>query len=208
MSQLTDGLLLGNETIVDLYNSSGHRCKELEKINLRNHFVVLGDTAGISAHLPIEETFPHILSQKLKIDYYNLSVANGGVDAMKYNLFTWIRKIAKPKVIIVACEFNNAVMMSDDDLSSIAIADLNDPDVKELMNYGNLSGFFNARNFMFDQLLYYANNIPVYHLSWKNKLPAATNKVTDITCEGLSQYEIANILSDSISSKFQKAKAL
>lgn len=208
MSQLTDGLLLGNETIVDLYNSSGHRCKELEEINLRNHFIVLGDTAGISAHLPIEETFPYILSKKLKIDYYNLSVANGGVDAMKYNLFTWIKKIAKPKVIIVACEFNNAVMLSGDDLSSIATANLDNPNVKELMNYGNLSGFFNARNYVFDQLLYYANNIPVYHLNWENKLPSITKKVNDISCEGLSQHEIANILGDSVSSKFQKAKTL
>lgn len=203
--QFKNKFLIGNYSI-DLYNSLGHRCKELSDLNIRNHILIVGDTAGIQAHLPIEETFPHILSKKLKVDYYNLCVKDGGVDALKYNLFVWLHKVGKPKVIIVACEYANAILTTD--LNSIRFypGDLNNSVVQQVAESANYCGFFNARNELFNKLLYHSNNIPVYQLAWNNQVPLLTEKVNNIFCDNLNQNEIADLLYEQISHKFTMAR--
>jgi hypothetical protein len=75
-------------------NSYGHRCKELSELNLHNYILFVGDNICLSYHLPIEETFPYIVSKKLNVDYYNLSIFNGGIEAIKFNLLSWVHIIS------------------------------------------------------------------------------------------------------------------
>jgi len=198
-------LLIGNNPD-SIYNSLGHRCKELAEVNLRNHIIVLGDTAGLQLHLPVEETFPYLLSTKLEIDYYNLCVVNGGAEVVKYNLLTWLFKVAKPKAIILACEFVNSLLSTDLQSNTIFSMDLNNPQSQDLINNANYSGFFTARNFLFDRLLYHTNNIPIYQLVWENNIPLINEKVSNISCDNLDQKEISNILYEKMSFKFRAAR--
>lgn len=203
--QFKDKFLIGNYSI-DLYNSIGHRCKELSDLNIRNHILIVGDTAGIQAHLPIEETFPNILSKKLKVDYYNLCIKDGGVDALKYNLFVWLHKVGKPKTIIIACEYANAILSTDINSIDLYPSNLNDPIVQETIESANYCGFFNGRNELFNKLLYHSNNIPVYQLTWSNQTPLLTEKVSNIQCDQLNQSEIADLLYKEISHKLSAAR--
>ena len=84
------------------YNKRGHRCKDIEDINLDNYILFIGcsHTEGVGVRL--EDSYPFIVSNELKCDYYNLSMSGTGVDVVEYNLVTWLSKvIKKPKYIFV-----------------------------------------------------------------------------------------------------------
>jgi len=84
------------------YNNRGHRCKDIEDINLDNYILFTGcsHTEGVGVRL--EDSYPFIVSNELNYDYYNLSMSGTGVDVVEYNLLIWLSKvIKKPKYIFV-----------------------------------------------------------------------------------------------------------
>lgn len=91
-----------NNPITYLTNKLGHRCKDIEDIDLDNYFLTTGcsNTEGIGLHL--EDTYSHVLSKKLNCDYYNLGLGGTGIDVLFYNLITWLSKVKqKPKFIVL-----------------------------------------------------------------------------------------------------------
>ena len=83
-------------------NNLGHRCKNIEEIDLNNYFLVAGCSHGEGIGLHLEDTYPYLLSKELECDYYNLSLGGSGVDLLSYNLLTWLAKIKqKPKFLIL-----------------------------------------------------------------------------------------------------------
>ena len=83
-------------------NRLGHRCKNIEDIDLNNYFLTTGcsNTEGIGLHL--EDTYSYILSKTLNCDYYNLGLGGSGIDILFYNLLTWLSKVKqKPKFIVL-----------------------------------------------------------------------------------------------------------
>ena len=91
-----------NTTITYERNSNGHRCKEINDIDLNNYILFIGcsHTEGIS--LELEKTYPYLLSKKLGMDYYNLSLGATGPDTVLYNLVQWKTKVKQvPKLLIV-----------------------------------------------------------------------------------------------------------
>lgn len=185
------------------YNRHGHRCNEMSDINLRNHMLVVGDTAGLCLNLPIEQTFPFLLSKKLNISYYNLSVINGGIDIIKHNLYTWLFKFGLPKYIIVACEYVNSLHVADANLEDVYAADLQDSEIQELNLYANHCGFFTGRNYLNDLLLSHTKGSQIYQLTWENKI-SVFNSPTNIVCDNMSQLEITNALYTQIQSRIKK----
>ena len=91
-------------------NTLGHRCDELEDVlgkslDFKKYFIVLGDNAGLHMHQPVEETWPYLLAKETNHTYYNLCIINGGLEAVRYNLLTWLNKNHPPKYIFIACEW-------------------------------------------------------------------------------------------------------
>lgn len=83
-------------------NELGHRCKSLSNLNLENYILFLGCSNTMGIGLPLEQSFPYIVSQTLNCDYYNCSVAGTGIDVIEYNLLIWLSQIKKkPKKIII-----------------------------------------------------------------------------------------------------------
>lgn len=196
--------LIGNE-YDSIFNSHGHRSKELSELNLRNHFIVLGDTAGLQAHIKLEDTFPYLLSKRIKTDYYNLSVKDGGLDVLKYNLYTWISKVGKPKFIIISCEHVNALLTTDLNKTTLIPTDDNNSPQEQITLTANYSGFFNARNTLFDLLVKNTIIFPIYQLTWKNKVKVLSENSNTIFCDELTQEEIADCLYQKISIKRKAA---
>jgi len=191
---------LGNDPNT-IYNTHGHRCMEPSEVNTRNHFLVVGDNAGLSLDKPIEETFPYILSKKLNMSYYNLCVFNGGVDAIKLNLFSWLSKHESPKYIVIACEFLNSTLVSDSDFSFIVPSDLSDPITADLINNANHGTFFFGRNYLLENLINNTVSVPIFQLLWKEKTKLLSKGCTDVLCDSLTQQEIANLLYGKISDR-------
>lgn len=203
--RFVDGLL-GHDPD-NIYNSHGHRCKELSELNLRNYILFVGDNAGLQLNKPIEETLPYLTAKELAVDYYNLCIFNGGSDAIKFNLFSWLFKFPKPKAIIIASEFFNSLLISDQNHSFIGAADLSDDMVTDAINAANNNGFFNGRRYMLDTLISNSIQIPIYQLSIKDKIKVLSEIAVDIDYDPNSPQITATNLASEINKVYAKAKA-
>lgn len=200
--------LLGNG-LTDQYNSNGHRCKEISEINFQNYILFVGDNGSLGLDKPIEKTFPYIISNKLKCDYYNLSVFNGGLDAMKYNLISWFVKYKKPKAVIVTCEFLNSLLVADKNFLIIKGADYENEVIQDLANYGNTCGFFSGRNILVTELLKQYVICPIYQLCYKDTVQIfdssfATN--IEYNEDKFDYAHIANIIVDKMQEKNKRVR--
>ena len=82
-------------------NTNGHRCKDIEDIDLDNYILFAGCSHTEGIGLKLEDTYPYLLSKKLNTDYYNLAIGGAGVDTLSYNITTWFAKIKKPPKLLV-----------------------------------------------------------------------------------------------------------
>lgn len=103
------------------FNNFGHRCNNVEDIDLSNYLLFFGCSHTMGIANKLEDTFPYLTAQKLNIDYYNLGLGAAGPDAMLHNLIIWMSKInQKPKAIVwqwpdlaryLTIDKNNQVLM-------------------------------------------------------------------------------------------------
>lgn len=188
--------LLGHDQS-SLYNSKGHRSKELEDINLQNYLLFVGDNISLGLDKPVEETYPHIVSSLMNMDYYNLSIFNGGIDSIKYNLLIWNATIpVKPRAIIVSSEFLNAFLVSDKNYSVLQPANLDDEQIQSVLSSGNTTQYFPARSMLADKLLRNTLNVPIYQVNFENKLSVFSEGVSNIhySNEVINHFDIAKLI--------------
>jgi len=176
--------LLGHD-LADIFNSRGHRCKEIEEINLQNYILFAGDNVGVGWGTPLEETYPYLISKALNIDYYNLSIFNGGLDSLRYNLITWYLTIPqKPRAIIISNEFLNSFIVSDTNGDNLKSCDLNDEKVQIVLDTGNTTNYFKTRQYFTDKLLSNLIKNPIYQIEFKDKIPGLTSNVINLKHNG------------------------
>ena len=181
--QFYDGFL-GHDR-APLFNSRGHRCKELEDIDLHKYILFAGDNVGVGWDKPIEETYPHIISKSLNMDYYNLSIFNGGLDTLKHNLMTWFSKVPNtPEAIVISSEFLNSFLVCDEDYSNLKTCNLNDEHVQTVLDAGNVTGFWNARHIMLDKLISNYTSTQIYQIVFDGKIPAFRENTVNIDHTG------------------------
>jgi len=91
-----------NIEITYSFNNQAHRCKNFEDIDQDNYILYAGCSHTMGVGLELEKTYPYLLSKQLKMDYYNMALPATGVDAVEYNVLTWLAKInKKPRLIVV-----------------------------------------------------------------------------------------------------------
>ena len=148
-------------------NALGHRCDELEDVlgkslDFKKYFIVLGDNAGLHMHQPVEETWPYLLAKETNHTYYNLCVIDGGLEAVRFNLLSWLAKRHPPKYIFIACEWANrffGVNYEDDT-----------HDIVKASNLGDDAGYFLGRQRMFSMLVDQID-IPIYQIMRPTDVP-------------------------------------
>jgi hypothetical protein len=200
--------LIGNDSSPQ-FNNRGHRCKDVEDINLHNYFLFAGDNIGLGLDKDVTETYPYVVSKALKTDYYNLCVFNGGVDCLRYNIITWLNKYKeKPKAIIVSYEFLNSVIVSDHNFKNLKYCDLTDATTRDLLEAAQETGFFKMRNYLTDKLIIRLVNIPIFQINFSDKQNIFTTNVVNIDYEGniYDHNTIAALLIRNIRLKQEKAK--
>lgn len=191
---------LGHE-LGDSFNSNGHRCKELKDLNFHNYVLYAGDNAGVSLDTPLEDTYPYLVSKELKVDYYNLSIFLGGADATKYNLLMWFSKFKqKPKAVIIGCEFVDSFLITDTNESFWKASDYTDPEIKEIHDHGNYTGFFRFKNLCVDTQLKECLNVPLYQLGFKGHKTLVSKDSMRIPVETtyIDHKNVASILVNEI----------
>jgi len=182
-----DGLI-GHELGPD-FNSLGHRCRELKDITLHNYFLFAGDNVSLGLGTPIEETYPYLISKQLRYDYYNISIFNGGLDAIRYNLITWFTKMPhKPKALIISSEFLNSLIVTDLNYSYWRYCDLSDEKVQDLLDAGNMTGFFNARHIFAEKQLLNLIKVPIYQIVFKDRQALFKQGVTSLYVDTITDH--------------------
>ena len=130
-------------------NSNGHRCKEIKDINLDNYILFAGCSHTEGVGLELEKTYPYLLAQKMKCDYYNLAVGGTGVDVLNHNIVSWFAKIKQPpKLLIVQWQVQGRVTVknfsNDSELwyTYGAWTARENKDVGIFLSFGNAINFF------------------------------------------------------------------
>lgn len=199
--QIIDGFI-GNSAGDDL-NNLGHRCKDIEFINFKNYFLVLGDNFSLSFDQPLENTFPFLLSKKLNMSYYNLSVFNGGMDACKNNALIWIKKFAKPRFIICNFTFLNSLLHTD--RVKIYNSDFDDLNIQTLYYMGDHNGYFNAKRIMLNNLIRDHFDCPIYQISFQNQT-LLFDQCINISIDDTTHENVTNQLLAKIQLQNQKVR--
>lgn len=83
------------------YNSFGHRCKDIQDIDLDNYILFAGCSHVEGTGLELEHTYPYLVAERLGCDYYNLAQAGTGMDVLTHNLVLWKSIVEKPPKILV-----------------------------------------------------------------------------------------------------------
>lgn len=98
------------------YNSLGHRCKNIEDIDLDNYILFSGCSYVEGIGLELEKTFPYLVSSELKTDYYNLGIGGSSVDIMAHNLINWLSTVKKlPKAVVILWTYTERFPTPADD---------------------------------------------------------------------------------------------
>ena len=93
--------LYRDKSVIYNRNSYGHRSKEINQLN-ENFILFIGCSITVGSAVSLEDTFPHIVSKQLDIDYYNLAVEGAGPDLITYNIANWLNQIKKiPAAVVI-----------------------------------------------------------------------------------------------------------
>lgn len=82
-------------------NQYNDRCQDPKHITTGDYVLFTGCSFSVGIGLPLEETFPYLLSQSLGIPYYNLSWPGTGIQVIAHRLMWWLRTFAPPKMIVL-----------------------------------------------------------------------------------------------------------
>jgi hypothetical protein len=161
ISQPTDWYY-ANNPIAYQRNRFGHRCKNIEDIDLNNYFLAVGCsiTEGIGLH--VEDTYPYILSQELNCDYYNLGLGGTGIDVVAYNLLTWLGKVEqKPKFIIIQQPNENRFSTKEGPYINSHGIWSPKPEFSEFLLLGVQNNYFSTRYKLLNLLIKNTSTVPI-----------------------------------------------
>jgi len=163
-----------NNPISYIQNKNGHRCNDIEDIDLNNYILFIGCSHTEGVGLELEKTYPYLVSKSLNCDYYNLAMGGTGVDVLAYNLITWFSVIKqKPKLVVL--QWSNHVRF----LSKVP-KDIEqnmyymfgpwsrELDVTKFLSVGYDIGFFDTRRTMMHKLIKNVINCPIIEIAQSN----------------------------------------
>lgn len=162
-----------------VYNNNGHRCNDIEDIDLENYILFAGCSHTEGIGLKLEDTYPYLLTQYFKCSYYNLALGGTGPDTMIYNIATWFAKTKKlPKLLVVQWPHHIRIVIRDYSKSENVDpiiwntsgswnADKNS-DMSKFFVYGNSIKYFDSQRLLFKNLIKNIAPCPVLYVTTEN----------------------------------------
>jgi hypothetical protein len=151
------------------FNNLGHRCKNIEDINLDNYILFAGCSHTEGVGLQVEESYPYITAKNLECDYYNLGLSASGFDVLFYNVMTWFQLYKKPKLLVMqypdpsrfsSLEANSTMIVPHGSWKNVYKEKLGE----DIYVSGTELGLFQFRNYCFTRLLSRSLDVPVIKL--------------------------------------------
>lgn len=136
------------------YNLFGHRCKNIEDIDLDNYLLFTGCSHTEGVGLELEKTFPYLISNELGIDYYNLAIGGTGIDIMTYNLMIWLHTIKKlPKALIIVWPEAARFSLKNERDFFLVNPSVTDENLLNFLVLGDLIGYFESSKYLCENLI-------------------------------------------------------
>lgn len=156
-----------NREITYVFNSNGHRCKEIHEINLDNYILFIGCSHTEGIGLELEKTYPYLTSQILGCDYYNLAMGASGSDVTEYNLITWFHKVEKkPKMVVIQWpDHSRYSVMEEEYIHPIGRWNMKEYHTK-LILASEESGFVHARKQIMHKLIHTVLGVPIVKIEF------------------------------------------
>ena len=146
-------------------NVNGHRCKNIEEINLNNYFLAIGCSHTEGVGLILEDTYAYSLSNQLNCDYYNLGLGGSGIDVLQYNLLTWMAKIKqKPKFIVFQHPHENRFALVDDYEIKLQGSWTKVKESNEFLILADKLNYFSSKYKLIEVLIENVIDVPIIHL--------------------------------------------
>lgn len=190
------------------YNRYGHRCKNLEDIDLSNYLLFSGCSHTEGIGLQLEKTYPHIVASTLGLDYYNLGVSGTGIDVMSYNLTMWHKLVISPPkaLIIMRPEPTRFVTTIEKDYLRERLISDGCPDTARFIAEGEAIKFFDTRYRLQMKLIHTLfDTSSIIEMEWfpeddEEVVPLNTiDRARDLCHSGIiSNYNSAQILIDRL----------
>jgi hypothetical protein len=167
------------------YNSNGHRCKDVADLDFDNYVLFIGCSHTEGVGVALEDSYPFILSNLLKCDYYNLGLGSTGIDVLLHNLIIWFTKFEKkPKAVIIQWpDMSRSIIGEQNNLQPVGVWDKNS-DIMNFIASADIVKFFDARKVLAITLVETIVKVPVVNLSVGRLKPVHSNcilgKVIDL----------------------------
>ena len=154
-------------------NKNGHRCKNIEDIDLDNYILFTGCSHAEGIGLKLEDTYAYLLSQKMNCDYYNLGLGGTGIDVLNYNLVTWFAKIKKPPKLLVV-QWPNHVRVTLENYPKVNIDPIpyvqhgiwsTDKKLGEFLVLGDRINFFSTVRSLTKKIIHNIANCPIIEVN-------------------------------------------
>lgn len=156
-----------NAEIVYEYNNDGHRCKDIEDIDLDNYILFAGCSHTKAVGLELEKSYPYLVADHFKLDYYNLAVGGSGIDVIEYNLLLWASIIPKkPKLVVIQWPIHNRFLSWRDGYNTMFTEGTwsNEDSTLRFIDSSETLGLFNARKKITSKLISNVYNCPIHYV--------------------------------------------
>lgn len=150
------------------YNNLGHRCDNVENINLDDYILFVGCSHTEGVGLDVVQTYPHLTSLKLGCSYYNLSLTASGLDVAFYNTLMWLETYKKPRFIVFqypdSTRFSTMLMHTNNVVPYGSWTNIEEH--SKLFVSANEQGLINFRNTCIYNLIESIVDIPILKLAF------------------------------------------
>lgn len=163
-----------NQEITYAYNDHGHRCNSLTNLDTSNLLLFTGCSHTEGVGLPLEKTYPYLVSKSLDYNYYNLAIGGTGIDIMLYNLISYRQTVKTlPKILFVQWpEFTRFSIFGED--NSISPRSISQNLSDNLINFivaGDQEGYFKSKQIMAKKIINLLYPCKVVYIGYSNFEP-------------------------------------
>lgn len=184
------------------YNSNGHRCRDISELDFDNYILFIGCSHTEGIGVTLEDSYPYVLSNLLKCDYYNLGLGATGIDVLLHNLITWFTQFEKkPNAVIIQWpDMSRIILKTENDLQPIGVWST-DPNIINFITSADIINFFDTRKLLVIKLIESVIKVPIVNLSIANLKPTHPKSIfgkvldygRDLAHPGIvSHYKFAN----------------
>jgi hypothetical protein len=137
-----------NTEVTYQFNEYGHRCKNIDSIDVNNYVLFTGCSHTESIGIELEKSFPYLIASSLSCDYYNLALSGTGIDCLMHNLIIWFTTVThKPKKLFMQWPISNRYTnLSGSNIENVYVANPdNTPEINKFIMLGDSIGYFDSK---------------------------------------------------------------